>query len=179
MPVVEVPTSVGPVIIQTFQVEMDSIENFDVGVEAGKYAVNPKIVGLNFPFERQYGRVDLAKLFFKQRVYYSEVVRGVSEIGLLPATTVELLAFGAQHPQEQLRNWIAEIDSVQNGPDGISYILELGSSLDRGSNQIQRDLTLGWTAYKEIELEFEQRSRFLARFRDPVHVQEILEKYAA
>lgn len=182
MPTREIVTSVGPVTIQTFKVQMDPIETFDIGVEAGQYDdKNPKIWELQFPFERQFGEIDLALLFFKGRVYRSGAIRGMGEIGLHPSTTAEFLAFGAQHPEEQLQKyWITAVGAVrERANDGISYALNLVSSLDRNTSRKLRELSLSWTAYRGIEMEFEQRSRFLARFRDAAHVQEILKKYAA
>ncbi len=96
----------------------------------GNYGyVNNDITPVNFPGECISG-FDGVLVHFNRDIGSDEAVREMEQMGLRPATMVELLAFGARFPDVQREFPIVELSSSWVGPSGNRYVGYLSSWSD-------------------------------------------------
>jgi hypothetical protein len=65
---------------------------------------------------------------FDRCVSSDQAVRGTSQVGLRPATTIELLTFGARYPMEQLKCTIVALGSSSRKSDcrDVPFLFAIG-----------------------------------------------------
>lgn len=117
-------------------------------IKAGKYDwVDGNINQKSFPHNRKQGKAELTvELVHFSRIMDSDkVVEALDQMGLRPATLVELCALGAQHPELQRSFPIVALGSVWNHPLGGRGVSCLGR------NGTRRILNLSWwnTVWRE------------------------------
>lgn len=121
-------------------------------VRAGKYDwVNENITDENFPVPEDFVLGTDPKVFhFNRNISSEEAVKEMDKEGYRPATTWDLLDYGAKNPEEQRKFPIVGLDSVGK----VSGYLRV-PCLDRVDSE--RDLSLSWW-----DGEWDSRCRFLA-----------------
>lgn len=93
-------------------------------IEAGKYqAVNTDITGKNFPSTRS-GHADLEIVLvrFDHRMKSEDVLHELGREGLRAAELPELLAFGAEHPEEQRKFSVVGLGSMWKDRKGYRNV---------------------------------------------------------
>ena len=109
-------------------------------VEAGRYGWNNSdISSRNFPVNRrELGNLKVHLLHFNRFISSDGAIKELDKMGFRPAELPELLALGAQHPDEQRKYPIVALGSAWRSPDGGRGV----PCLDGGGSG--RDLSLGW-----------------------------------
>ncbi len=103
-----------------FPLVIDYTQSLAEMVATGKYsagAVNTNITEEHFPVETGEANVQSVLVHLDRTVDSDQVLRELDKRGLRPATMVELLAFGAQHPDAQRQFPIVALGSVWADPD--------------------------------------------------------------
>ncbi len=120
--------------------DVDYTKTVEQMVEAGKYDwKNSDIGSKNFPVKRrESGKVEVHLFHFNRAVSSDDAIKELGRMGFRPAELPELLALGAQHPEEQRKYPIIALGSVWRSPDGDRSVPYLGGS---GSG---RGLGLDW-----------------------------------
>ena len=92
----------------------------------GSYGwVNPEIENISFPAEREGEEmVKINLVCFEKPIQTEEAAAELELLELRPANLVELLAFGAEHPDVQLGFPIAALDQTQNGGRYVGCLLK-------------------------------------------------------
>ena len=120
---------IADIITGQSQLKENWLLNLDYGqsveemVKAGRYDyVNDYITGENFPVESGLAQVEAIMVHPNRFMSSEDVISLLDRKGLRPATMVELLAFGAQHPDAQRRFPIVALGSVWTISDGNRHV---------------------------------------------------------
>lgn len=108
----------------SFPVSVNYELSVEDAIEAGKYqAVHSDITGKNFPSTRS-GHADLEIVLvrFDHRMKSEDVLQELGKEGLRAAELPELLAFGAEHPEEQRKFSVVGLGSVWKDRKGYRNV---------------------------------------------------------
>ena len=110
-------------------------------VETGRYAfVNPEITEKHFPVGAGEMNVETVLLHLNRYASDEEVLGEMNRLGLRPATTAELLAFGSQHPETQREFRVVAFESNFVDHHGNPCVMYLwGTPACRGLNLRRHD----------------------------------------
>lgn len=120
------------------------VVNYDLSlngmIKAGKYDwVNQDITAEHFPIKGEgESKLNLEFFHFNRIMESDEVFAEMDEAGYRPATIEELLALGAQYPEEQRKYFIVALGSVWQRPHGYRVVPCLWSDVR------ERNLNLNW-----------------------------------
>ena len=123
-------------------------------IAAGKYDwKNKNITTVNFPHDNTLGevKVDVEYIHFDRYIFTKDALAEIDRRGFRPTTIHELLAFGAQYPEEQRKFPIIALGSVWTDRDGYRFV---GCLSGNGSGRFLR--------LNYVEGEWYDRYRFLA-----------------
>ncbi len=123
-----------------FTVTVDYTQTVEEMVQAGKYDwKNSDISSKNFPVKRREpGKVEVHLIHFNRAISSDDAIKELDRMGFRLAELPELLALGAQHPDEQKKYPIIALGSVWQDPGGdrdVPYLVR---------NDSGRGLSLGW-----------------------------------
>lgn len=139
----KIGTSAGPFLL-TVDYDISLAEM----VVAGSYNfIYPLITEEQFPVDWGERDIESFLVHFHDPTSSENIVNELGWNDLRPATTPELLAFGAQHPNLQCESPILALGSIWNDPDGFGRVVRiLGRPGDRRLD-LSRDHGAEWSQF--------------------------------